>query len=211
MIDFLKQLITEHIDGAGYPAVLILMALESANIPIPSEIILPFAGFLVSRGDLNFHLVAIIGALGCVLGSVPSYLLGRSLGRTYLDRYGYRLMISQKQLVLVDGWMQKYGNATAFFSRLLPVVRTFISLPMGVAKAPFIPFVLLTFLGSWIWSYILTYIGVTLGKNWETLGPIWHRFDAVIIILILFVVGGSIWHHLRLAKPTLPPRPLHDH
>ena len=210
MIDFLKNLITENIAHVGYPAVLVLMALESANIPIPSELILPFAGILVSRGELNVHVVAVIGALGCVLGSVPSYLLGRRLGRTYLDRYGYRFLISQKQLTLVDEWMQQYGSATAFFSRLLPVVRTFISLPMGVAKAPMIPFVLLTFLGSWIWSYILTLIGVTLGKNWETLGPIWHRFDAVIIILILLVVGGSIGHHLRAARPTSPPRPSQD-
>ena len=200
LMEPVKHFITSHIEQAGYPTIVILMALESANIPIPSEIILPFAGFLVSRGDLNFHAVAFAGAIGCVLGSVPSYLLGKHLGRGYLERFGSRVMISHKQLELADHWMAKYGNATAFFSRLLPVVRTFISLPMGVTNAPIRPFIILTFLGSWIWSYFLTYVGLKLGDHWEQLGPIWHKFDAVIIAILIVGTLGSAWHHIKSAK-----------
>ena len=199
-MELLKQLITSNIATAGYPAIIALMGLESANIPVPSELVMPFAGFLVAQGHLNIHLVALAGAVGCLIGSVLSYLLGKHLGRAFIEQHGHRVMISQKQLELADKWMQSYGNATAFFSRLLPVVRTFISLPMGVARAPFLPFIVLTFIGSWIWSYVLAYVGFVLGDHWEALAPIWHRFDIVIVAVILVTVIGGAYHHMRPSK-----------
>ena len=189
--------IIQHIEIFGYGGVVFLMALESANIPIPSEIVLPFAGFLVAQGKLNFHLAALAGAVGCMLGSVVSYGIGRSVGRTFIERYGSRVWIGSKELALGDRWMGRYGNATSFVSRLLPVVRTFISLLLGVARVPFWPFVLLTFLGSWIWSYVLVYVGVSLGDHWEILEPYWQKFDLVIVGAGVIVVGGYIWHHTR--------------
>lgn len=191
--------VTENITTFGYSAVVLLMALESANIPIPSEVILPFAGFLVFRGQFNFHLMALAGAAGCLLGSVISYFIGKKLGRFILLKYGKWLLISKKQVELGDAWMKKYGNLTSFFSRLLPVVRTFISFVIGIWKAPFAPFAVLTFLGSWIWSYVLVYVGYKLGENWGVLRPIWEKFDIAIVVVIVAFIAVYIYHHWREA------------
>ena len=197
MIQALSNWIIENISLFGYSAVVFLMALESANIPVPSEVVLPFAGFLVFRGQLNFHLAALAGAVGCLLGSVASYYLGKKLGRLFVQKYGKWFFIGPKQFELGDRWMKKYGNFTAFFSRLLPVVRTFISLVMGILEAPFFPFAILTFVGSWIWSYLLVYLGYALGEHWETLHPLWQKFDVAIVSLAVIGIGFYIFHHIK--------------
>jgi membrane protein DedA with SNARE-associated domain len=198
----LSQLITDNISTFGYAAVVVLMALESANIPIPSEVILTFAGFLVSQGKMDLHLAAFAGGFGCLLGSIPSYWLGHSLGRTFLERYGKWFMISAKQIELGDRWMSKYGNWTSFFSRLLPVVRTFISFIAGIWKAPFWMFCVLTFVGSVLWSYLLVYVGVKLGEHWDVLHPIWQKFDVAIVVVILVAIAGYVWHHISSSSSS---------
>lgn len=181
-------------DSLGYWGILILMALESANIPIPSEIILPYAGFMVSQGELNFHLAAFVGGLACLLGSITSYYLGQWLGRPFLWRYGKWLLISHKDIEKADKFIARYGDLTYFFSRLMPVIRTFISFIAGVSTTTnFKRFCFFTFIGSWIWSYILVYLGVKLGDNWDKLGPWWDRFQEIIIILILLAIAFHIF------------------
>ncbi len=200
MSSMIGSWIINNISAFGYTGIVVLMALESANIPIPSEVTLPFAGYLVSQGQLNFHVAALAGAFGCLAGSIPSYWLGRKLGRPFLDRYGKWFFLSHREIALGDRWMRKYGDSTAFFSRLLPIVRTFISFIAGVWEAPFWAFALLSFLGSWIWSYALIFLGVKMGENWASLQPYWERFNVAIIALILGAVLGYAWFHWKEAR-----------
>ena len=185
--------ITGLISGYGYWSIAGLMALESANIPIPSEVILPYAGFLASQGALNFHLAALAGAIGCSIGSIFSYYLGLWLGRPFLWKYGKWLLISQKDILMAEKFLNRFGDITFFITRVLPVVRTFISFIVGVAKGNLLKFNLYTFIGSWIWSYLLVYVGLKLGDNWESLRGLWHKFDAVIVLLALTAIAFHIY------------------
>jgi len=197
LLGWVLGLVHWTIDQWGYGGVALLMAIESANVPLPSEMILPYAGYLVQLGKLNFHLAALAGAVGCVMGSLPSYWLGQWGGRPFLLKYGRWLLITEHDLDQAEGWTQKYGDWAFFICRMLPVVRTFISLPAGVLKARFIPFTIFTFLGSWAWSYALVYAGVKLGENLEAFKHFWHQFDAV-ILLALFALGCLyIWKHVK--------------
>jgi membrane protein DedA with SNARE-associated domain len=171
----------------GYGGVVVLMALESCNIPIPSEVILTFAGILVQKGVFNFHLAALAGALGCVIGSAPSYALGYYGGRPFLEKYGKWLLLAPADLQTAERWVARYGNWAFFISRLLPVVRTFISLPAGILKARFKPFLFYTFIGSWIWSYALVWAGIQFFRNRALFSAYWHRFDMLIVTLCLIL------------------------
>lgn len=189
--------VTGLIKAYGGWSIFGLMALESANIPIPSEVILTYGGFLVSKGELNFHIAALSGALGCLAGSIASYYIGLKLGRPFLWKHGKWLLISQHDLLKAEKFLEKYGTATYFISRLLPVIRTFISLVIGVSKGSFIKSNLYGFFASWIWSYVLVYVGVKLGDNWEALRPWWDKFSFAIIGLILLAIA---WHILRVFR-----------
>lgn len=179
----------EHtISTMGPMGVSLLMAIESCNIPLPSEAILPFAGYLVSKGVMSIHVAAFAGAIGCVLGSIPSYYLGYFGGRPFVEKYGKWFLISKHDLEMADKWEQKYGNFAFFICRMLPIVRTFISLPAGILKADLKQFVLFTFLGSLLWSYPLVYVGMKLGEHSEALKHFWHKFDLA-IVAVLFVLG----------------------
>ena len=190
------------ISAMGPAGIALLMAIESCNIPLPSEAVLPFAGFLVSKGVLNFHMAAIAGAVGCVLGSIPSYYLGYFGGRKFFEKYGKYLLVSKKDLDEADKWVDKYGDWAFFLCRMLPVVRTFISLPAGILKARKRTFFSLTFLGSLIWSYVLVYVGLKLGEHLDKLKAIWHKFDAVIIIVILILGVIYIYKHIKHLKES---------
>lgn len=192
--------IESFIAWGGYIGVALLMALESCNIPLPSEVILTFAGYLVHQGHLEFHLTALSGAIGCVLGSVPSYWLGRIGGRQFLEKHGRWLLITPKDLDSAEKWVSKYGDLAFFICRMLPIVRTFISLPAGVLEANFKRFVLYTFLGSWIWSYGLVYAGVYFGDNKEMFSKIWHQFDLAIITLCAVAGIWYVWKHIQHFK-----------
>ena len=188
------------ISAMGPAGIALLMAIESCNIPLPSEAVLPFAGFLVSKGVLNFHMAAIAGAVGCVLGSIPSYYLGYFGGRKFFEKYGKYLLVSKKDLDEADKWVDKYGDWAFFLCRMLPVIRTFISLPAGILKARKRTFFTLTFLGSLIWSYVLVYVGLKLGEHLDRLKSICHKFDAVIIVACVILGGIYIWKHIKHLK-----------
>lgn len=190
------------ISAMGPLGISLLMAIESCNIPLPSEAVLPFAGYLVSKGAMNFHLAAFAGAFGCVIGSIPSYYIGFFGGRKFVEKYGKYFLVSKKDLDEADKWVDKYGDWAFFLCRMLPVVRTFISLPAGILKARKRTFFSLTFLGSLIWSYVLVYVGLKLGEHLDNLKAIWHKFDAVIIIVILILGGIYIYKHIKHLKES---------
>ncbi len=199
IFSILAGFITDTISALGYGGVVLLMAIESANIPLPSEIFMPFAGFLVSRGELNLWLISLAGAVGCAFGSIFSYWLGSIGGRPLIEKYGKYILISHHDLDLADNWFKKYGEATVFVGRLLPVVRTFISFPAGISKMHFGRFVLYSFLGSLPWCLLLGWIGQKMGDNWDSLRPWFHKFDYLIFALIII---GLIWYVRRHIKNT---------
>lgn len=191
------------ISSLGYGGVILLMAIESANIPLPSEIIMPFSGFLVAKGELNLWLVGLAGAVGCAIGSIFSYFLGAWGGRPLIEKYGKYILISHHDLDLADRWFKKHGEVTVFVGRLLPVVRTFISFPAGIARMNFSRFVIYSFLGSLPWTLALAFIGQKLGENWETLRRYFHGLDWLILGLI---AAGMIWWVVRHLKKIQNPK-----
>lgn len=196
ILETLATFVINTIGATGYAGITILMALESANIPIPSEIIMPFSGFLVWQGVLQFWPVVIWGAIGNLIGSWASYYLGYFGGRSFVKKYGRFVFITEHDVTLAEKLFDKYGSVVIFVSKLLPIVRTFNSFPAGLAKMNILKFSIYSFTGSVIWSYFLTYVGFTAGENWDTLKVYFHRFDWVIGALI--VAGGIywIWRHI---------------
>lgn len=190
----LFKAITEVIAAFGYWGVAVGMAIESACIPLPSEIILPFGGYLVSIGRLEFWGTVLAGTAGGTIGSIVAYLAGLWGGRPFLKKYGRYIFFSEKEFAVAERWFQRYGEATVFFTRLLPVIRTFISLPAGIAGMPFGRFVIYTFLGSLPWSIALVYAGKVLGNNWNALSPYFHRFDLILGLGILVLLFLYLWH-----------------
>jgi len=197
IIEILASFIIATISSGGYIGVILLMAIESACIPLPSEIIMPFSGYLVFRGEFDLFWVGMAGAFGCVVGSVPAYYLGLHGGRPLIERYGKYVLISHHDLDIADRWFARYGDWAIFFSRLLPVVRTFISFPAGVARMNLPRFILYTLIGSFPWCLGLAYIGMKLGENWDTLGVYFHKFDIVIGGLFVAGVIYYLFRHLR--------------
>lgn len=185
------------ISTLGYGGIVLLMAIESACIPLPSEIIMPFSGYLVFKGEMTLWAVALAGAVGCVLGSIPAYYLGAFGGRPVLEKYGKYLLIARRDLDTADRWFARHGDITIFVGRLLPVIRTFIAFPAGIARMAMGRFIVYTFVGSLIWCLALAWIGMKLGEHWNTLGPYFHRFDVVIgVVLVL----GAAWYIRRHFK-----------
>lgn len=180
------------------------MTLESALIPIPSEITMPFAGFLANKGSLSFPLVVLVGALGNLVGSLLAFALGYFLEENVIvnliEKYGKFILLSKHEYLKAIHWFQKYGNGIAFFSRLLPAVRTFISLPAGLSEMNIYKFSIYTFLGSLIWSAFLTYIGFYLGEQWNTLEGYFRKFDILILIIIVISALLYINHKLKIVK-----------
>ncbi len=197
IISLLAGFIISTISDMGYGGVVLLMAIESACIPLPSEIIMPFSGYLVFTGTMNLWVVATAGAVGCVLGSLVAYAVGAWGGRPLVEKYGKYILISHHDLDLADRWFQRHGDITIFIGRLLPVVRTFIAFPAGVARMPIWRFVVYTFVGSFIWCWALAWIGMKLGQNWHSLGIYFHRFDAIIGALIVAGIVWYVWRHIR--------------
>jgi len=194
IITILSGFIIATISTLGYGGVILLMAIESACIPLPSEVIMPFSGYLVYTGRFNLWLVSVAGAVGCVIGSMAAYWLGMYGGRPLIERYGRYVLISHRDLDLADRWFSRYGEAIVFASRLLPVVRTFIAFPAGIARMDVSKFVAYTFLGSLPWCLGLAIVGRELGEQWdknEALKAWFHRFDFVIVIVA--VIGAAWW------------------
>lgn len=193
LINFIEHVIT----AMGPLGISLLMAIESCNIPLPSEAILPFAGYMVSKGIFNFHVAAWAGAFGCVIGSIPSYYIGYFGGRSFIEKYGKYILVSKKDLEDADKWVEKYGDWAFFICRMLPVIRTFISLPAGILKAKKRTFFTFTFLGSLIWSYFLVYVGVKMGQNLEAFKHLWHKFDIAIVAVCVVLGVAYLYKHFK--------------
>ncbi|MBV8771146.1 MAG: DedA family protein [Deltaproteobacteria bacterium] len=188
LVTGLSAWIVAAIAATGYGGILLLMAIESACVPLPSEVIMPFSGYLVATGRFDLNLVAIAGAVGCLVGSGVGYYLGATGGRWVLERYGRYVLIAPHELQAAERFFDRWGAPAVFFSRLLPVVRTFIAFPAGVARMKLLPFALYTLAGSYLWCLGLAYIGRQLGRHWTLLGPYFHRLDGVVAVAI-FAAG----------------------
>jgi membrane protein DedA with SNARE-associated domain len=203
IIGILSSFIIATISTLGYSGIVLLMAIESACIPLPSEIIMPFSGYLVSRGEMNLWLVGIAGAVGCVVGSWVAYYAGMYGGRPFIEKYGRYILLSRHDLDLADRWFAKYGELIVFTARLLPAIRTFIAFPAGVARMNMTRFTIYTFAGSLPWCLGLAYIGQKLGEQWDkndTLKTWFHRFDFLIGIVGLIFVAWWVWRHIKHSR-----------
>lgn len=201
MIDTILKPIAEWviavISTMGYPGIVLLMAIESACVPLPSEIIMPFSGYLVYTGRFDLHVASLAGAIGCAVGSAVAYWAGVWGGRPFLEKYGRYLLIRRKDLDAADRFFERWGMWAVFIARLLPIIRTFISLPAGISRMPFVPFLILSFVGSVPWCYLLAYVGKVLGQNWTTIRNYFHGADLLIGIVLVAGFAFWLWHHLK--------------
>jgi len=206
ILPLLVHFVTQVIGSLGYAGIVALMGIESACIPLPSEIIMPFAGYLVYTGRFNLFWAATAGAIGCNLGSVLAYWIGAAGGRPLVERYGRWVLMSHHDLDRMTRFFEKYGTITVLIGRLLPVVRTFIAFPAGVAKMPQLRFHIYTFVGSWPWCWGLAYVGMKLGERWHTDARFhewFHRFHlAIELALVLAVIWFVRTHINRFRQPV---------
>ncbi len=203
MIETVVGWIIGAISAAGYAGVAALMAIESACIPLPSEIIMPFAGYLASTGRFGLLPAAFAGAVGCNIGSTVAYYVGATGGRRFVERWGSLVLLDPKDLDRAERFFARFGTPAVLIARLLPVVRTFIALPAGMARMRQLPFQVYTFLGSLVWCYALAYVGYVLGTRWQDdprLTEWLHRFDAVIVVLALAAVAWFVWSRARRGR-----------
>jgi membrane protein DedA with SNARE-associated domain len=197
IVEFVSLFAINLIGSLGYWGVFIGMTLESACIPLPSEIIMTFSGFVVWQGNTNMTLwgITLIGALGNLFGSLIAYTVGLKGGRPLLEKYGKYILITHKNLETADKWFDKYGYEAVLISRVLPGIRTFISLPAGITHMNLKKFITYTFLGSLPWCFVLGYIGVQLGPQWEIISQYFHILDILVIIGTIGLIGYIIYKH----------------
>ncbi len=193
----IANFITQLIASTGYLGIFFLMALESAVIPVPSEIVMPFAGFLASSGEFSIWYVVLAGTLGNLAGSLVAYFVGLYLGRGFILKYGKYVLLKEKHLLLTEKWFKKYGDKTVFFSRLLPVVRTVNALPAGIGKMNLNKFMIYTFAGSIPWNFALTYIGFLLGEKWNMILKYSHIIDIIVGLLLVSLI---VWFIVSYRK-----------
>ena len=211
MLAFIDQIVIPFLNSlygtVGYLGVMLAMGIESAMVPLPSELILPYAGFLVSdrtqvepltHGPWEFWIVVVIATIGNTLGSLVAYAIGAYGGRPFLERWGRYLLIRPHEIELADRFFERYGAATVFVGRLLPIVRTFISFPAGVTRMPLVPFILYSTLGALPWSALLVYAGTVLGAHWVDIRHALQPFDLAIAVIVVAGVVGFIWWRLGM-------------
>jgi membrane protein DedA with SNARE-associated domain len=200
IISLLAYFIVAVISATGYLGVVILMAIESACIPLPSEIIMPFAGYLISLGQFSLIGAATAGALGCNVGSTIAYVVAAKGGRPALERWGSYVLVTHAELERAEQFFARYGAITVFVGRLLPVIRTFISFPAGLARMPMMKFQIYSFIGSWPWCLALAYVGFLLGARWDndpTFRKLFHDFDAVVVVVLVAGFAWFVWSRWR--------------
>ena len=191
------------ISKGGYLGIVLLMAIESACIPLPSEIIMPFAGYLVSTGRFDLYLAATAGAIGCNVGSIFAYEVGKRGGRPLAERWGRYVLIGPGELDMADRFFARWGNQAVLIGRLLPVIRSFIAFPAGVARMKLIPFHIYTFIGSWPWCFGLAWLGMKLGEKWDSdprVKAAFHSADALIAVVLLAAAAFFVWHRLAIGR-----------
>lgn len=201
IIEWLGSIAHSLIEAGGYLGLFFGMLLESLNIPLPSEALMTFAGALVADGEFAFWGVVIVGTLGNLAGSIINYYIGMYGGRPFVERYGKYFLVHHSDLDVADRWFAKYGLAAVFFARMMPIVRTFISLPAGISRVPIVPFSIATFFGCLLWSILLTWVGYEFGKNYEEVfKPLMQKFE---ILIALVIVIGVVWYvrrHIKLVR-----------
>jgi membrane protein DedA with SNARE-associated domain len=200
ILETLSNFVISVIEQFGYAGVFVAMGLESACIPLPSEVIMPFAGFVVWKGELTLIGVALVGTSGCLAGSLVAYSVGAYGGLPLLERYGKYVLIRKSELDRAHTWFERFGEIAVFVGRVLPIVRTFISLPAGVARMDVKKFSLYTVLGSLPWCFGLAYVGVLLGPHWSDLEALFRYLDIVVIAGIIGLVGYLIYHRKRIVS-----------
>ena len=193
IIIFISSIVIYLITALGYLGIFVTMAMESAALPIPSEIVMPFAGFVAFQGKLDFWGIIVAGTLGNLIGSILLYYVGLKGGRPALMRYGKYLLVSEREIKIAEEWFRKFGSKVIFFSRMLPIVRTFVSLPAGAAKMDIKKFSFYTLVGSVPWNIALTYIGFVLGENWQQIEGAFRAFDLVIVGIGVIVLAYIVY------------------
>jgi membrane protein DedA with SNARE-associated domain len=205
IIAFLVQLVTHVIDVGGYAGIAALLSINSAGIPLPSELIMPFSGYLVYLGRFNLFLVATAGMVGCNIGSAIAYWIGARGGRPLVERYGKWVLMSHHDLDRMTWFFEKYGSIAILVGRMLPVVQTFVAFPAGIARMPRLRFHIYTTLGSCVWYFCLAYAGMKLGEKWHTdprFQEWFHRFHLAVEIALLLAVVWFVWSHLIRSRKT---------
>ena len=207
ILALLVEFVSRVISAGGYAGIAALMAINSAGIPLPSEIIMPFSGYLVYLGRFNLFLVATVGMVGCNLGSAIGYWIGAKGGRPLVERYGKWVLMSRHDLDRMGWFFAKYGSIAVLLARMMPVVQTFISIPAGIARMPRLRFHIYTSIGSWTWYICLAYAGMKLGEKWHTdprIEQVFHRFHLAVEIALVAAVVWFVWSHLSRARQADP-------
>ena len=205
ILAFLFQFITHVIDAGGYAGIVALLAINSACIPLPSEIVMPFSGYLVFLGRFNLYLVATAGAVGGNLGSAFAYWLGAKGGRPMVERYGKWVLMSHHDLDRMTWFFDKYGSIAVVLARMMPVVQTFIAFPAGIARMPRLRFHIYTSVGCWSWYFCLAYVGMKLGEKWQSdprFHEVFHRFHLAVEIAVLAGIVWFVWSHLNRGRQS---------
>ncbi len=204
MLESLTGSIIHFVQSAGYFGVFFFMLLNSALIPIPSEVTMPFSGYLAQTGALTLPLVILIGALGDLCGALIGYAIGYYLEETVIlsliDKYGKFILLSKHEYQKAVSLYKKYGSVITFFCRLLPGIRSFVSVPAGLAEMNIWKFMVFTFLGSLVWIGILASVGYNLGAHWDSIGPIYHKFQIIIVSVFVLLIAFYIYHKVKQNK-----------
>lgn len=200
IVEKLVEYITYGISAGGYFGVFILMALESMIAPVPSEVVMPFAGYLALQGKFNFWLVLLASSLGSIFGSLASYYIGIYGGRPFILKFGKYLLLDEEHLDWTEKWFREKGEKTIFISRFIPVVRHLISIPAGIARMPMGKFLAYTFIGASIWNFILLYAGLKLGNHWEKIHEYSSELDVIFIVATVLFFIWFLWRHSKKRK-----------
>lgn len=203
IFDLIADTVIFVIEKFGYWAIFAGMFLESACIPIPSEVVMPFSGFASSKGVLSFWLVVAVGTIGQVLGSIATFQVGKNGGRPLVEKYGKYALISRRDIRKADEWFEKHGELTVLFTRMMPVIRTFISLPAGISQMSFGKFIVYSTVGIIPWTVLLAYVGVKMGENWDRIRDIFHGLDLIIAAIGAVAVFIYIRSHIKHVKEEM--------
>ena len=195
IVEKIAEYITLGMSAFGYSGLFVLMALESMIAPVPSEVVMPFAGYLVLQGRFDFWLAVIVSGLGSVFGSLISYYMGAYLGRPFILKFGKYLLLEEEHLEWTEKWFKKQGDKTIFISRFIPVVRHLISIPAGIARMSMKKFVVYTFIGATAWNLILLYAGFKLGEHWDKIHQYSRELDAIFVVAVVLFLAYFIWKH----------------